>query len=602
MLEAKRIRIADFPEGESLWRVDWVGGIHKNPTVQTEHLITVFLTQLNCGSDTPFYPLNSKYLNTQYRRVAEIGVGLLPIVWIGSVWKNGIRIDDVKYVKRSLSVDTTLAKTIRFSDYSNPLIKSRLIPASQYPLGGRAWAHVQHAPLFALPFMGDPYGLLIPAIEVIRFYYIYSSSSARALFYGQYDSLYQDPELDYTTPVPSVKLTLCWFTRHSDAWMLARYIASKAIENRVKKIHSWATLKILNGADTEIPRSFFPFDGNTNLKVEGVQIIGDDGKSRFLATRLRNCSHPMPYSDVTIRIEEKPTDPQELEERTPIWYKTWPKGLDIASLPAKHDQEPDKNMERMLLEANEARFEALKGKKLIKEKILPKPKEYERKPKDSDENKKGLGTSEGTGGNSDNARVEISQNLAPDDEGSPMSLINFVNALAYLRSQGLNIATIQVGEDTGPYEGEIISFFARIGKTDRQWSVIHSDPPKQRGIMVARVGSDERYAYVLEIERDPYRNAEIYSVLIISSPFYAEIPEEELKSLKHECQLYGRWPPEDETRKYLRDSTFHRKPKQTASSKTITSTHVDDPVDPDMGKRIFAALERIGLATNRNYN
>lgn len=600
MLEAKRIRIADFPEGEALWRVDWMGNIQKNPTVQTEHLITVFLTKLNCDSNTPFYPLNSKHLNTEYRRIAEIGVGLLPIVWIGSVWQNGIRIDDVQYVTRSFSVDTTLAKTTKFSGYSDPLNKARLIPASRYPLGGKAWAHVQHAPLFALPFMGDPYGLLIPAIEVIRFYYIYSSYSARALFYGQYDSMYKDPELNSVTPVPSVKLTLCWFTKHSDAWMLARYIASTTVENRVKRIYSWVTLGILKGANTETPGSFFPFDGNTKLKVEGMQIIGDDGKPRFLVTRLRNCSHPMPYSDVTIRVEKKTTDPQELEERKPIWYKTWPKGLDIANLPAKHDQEPDKNMERMLLEANESRFAALKGKKLIKEKIPPKPKECERKPKDSDKDKNGLGTSEGTGGNSDTARVEISQKLAPDDKGYPMSLINFVNALAYLRSQGLNVATIQVGEDTGPYEGEIISFFARIGKTDRQWSVIHSDPPKQRGIMVARVGSDERYAYVLEIERDPYRNAEIYSVLIISSPFYAEIPEEELKSLKHECQLYGRWPPEDETRKYLRDSTFHRKPKQTASSKTITSTHVDDPVDPDMGKRILAALERVGLITKKS--
>lgn len=600
MLEAKRIRIADFPEGEALWRVDWMGNIQKNPTVQTEHLITVFLTKLNCDSNTPFYPLNSKHLNTEYRRVAEIGVGLLPIVWIGSVWQNGIRIDDVQYVARSFSVDTTLAKTTKFSGHSDPLNKARLIPASQYPLGGKAWAHVQHAPLFALPFMGDPYGLLIPAIEVIRFYYIYSSYSARALFYGQYDSLYKDPELNSVTPAPSVKLTLCWFTKHSDAWMLARYIASTTVENRVKRIYSWVTLGILKGANTEIPESFFPFDGNTNLKVEGMQIIGDDGKPRFLVTRLRNCSHPMPYSDVTIRVEEKPTDPKELEELTPIWYKTWPKGLDIANLPAKHDQEPDKNMERMLLEANEARFAALKGKKLIKEKIPPKPKEHERKPGDSDEDKNGLGTSEGTYGKSDAARAEISQNLASDDQGSPISLINFVNALAYLRSQGLNVTTIPVGENTAPHKGETISFFAKIGKTNRQWSVIHSNPPKQRGIMVARVGSDERCAYVLEIERDPYRNAELYSVLIISSPSYAEISETELESLIHECQLYGRWPPENETRKYLRDSTFHRKPKIADESKAETSTHVDDPVDPDMGRRIFAALERIGLVTNRS--
>lgn len=598
MLAAKGIRIADFPQGEALWRVDWMADIQKNPAVQTEHLITVFLTKLNCSGDAPFSPLNNKFLNTEYRRVAEIGVGLLSIVWTGSVWRNGCRVEDnAKYLSRSISVDTSLVKSIKFSDSSDSLSKVRLIPASQYPLGSKAWASVQHAPLFALPYSGDPCGLLIPAIEVIRFYYIYSTSSARALFYGQYDSLFSDPECDYGIPLPSVKLTLWWFAKHGDAWMLARYIASKTVKTRVEKIHNWITLGILKGADTKIAESFFPFDGNTNLKVEGTQIKGDDGKSRFLVTRLRNCSHPMPYSEVTIRIEKKSTDPKELEERTPIWYKTWPKGLDLKNLPAKHDQESDKNMGRMLLEENEERFEALRGKKLKTEKIPPKPKEHVRKPKESDEDKSGLGTSEGTYGKSDTIRAEITQDLAPHDYSPPMTLTNFVNALAYLCSKGLVVTTIQVGEDVGKYEDEKISFFTRIGTTNRQWSVIHDKPPKQRGLIVAQICSNKKYAYVLEIERDPYRNGERYSVLILSSPSYAEIPKIEFESLMQECRSIGRWPPEEYTRQYLRDSTFHRKSKKIVAAEAKISTRVDDPVDSDMGKRILAALGRIGLVT-----
>lgn len=598
MLAVKGIRIADFPQGEALWRVDWMENIQKNPAVQTEHLITVFLTKLNCSGDTPFSPLNNKCLNTEYRRVAEIGVGLLSIVWTGSVWRNGYRVEDnAKYLSRTISVDTSLVKSIKFSDSSDSLSKARLIPASQYPLGGKAWASVQHAPLFALPYSGDPCGLLIPAIEVIRFYYIYSTSSARALFYGQYDSLFSDPECDYEIPLPPVKLTLRWFAKHGDAWMLARYIASKTVKIRAEKIHNWVTLGILKGANAKIAESFFPFDGNTNLKVEGMQIKGDDGKSRFLVTRLRNCSHPMPYSEVTIRIEEKSTDPKELEERTPIWYKTWPKGLDLKTLPTMHDQEPDKNMEKLLLEANEARFQALRGKKLIIEKTPPKPKEHVHKPTESDEDKSGLGTSEGTYGKSDTIRAEITQDLAPHDYSPPMTLTNFVNALAYLRSKGLVVTTIQVGENVGEYKNETISFFSKIGTTNRQWSVIHDKPPKPRGLMVAQICSNKKYAYVLEIERDPYRNGDQYSVLVLSSPSYIEIPETELKSLMQECQSFARWPPRNQTRQFNRTSTPHRQPEKAVAA---GADHVDDPVDPDMGKRILAALGRIGLISKKD--
>ncbi|MDO9010339.1 MAG: hypothetical protein Q7U78_00825 [Gallionella sp.] len=596
MLEAKGIRIKDFPEGEALWRVDWLGDIHKNPALESEHLITVFLTKLKCSSDTPFNPLDRSFLDTEYRRIAEIGVGLLSIVWIGSVWRNGYRIDDeMKYATRLFSVDTSLVKPIKFSGSSDPLSKCRLIPASQYPLGSKAWASIEHAPLFALPYIGDQYGLLIPAIEVIRFYYIYSSSSARALFYGQYGSLFKDSECNSGISLPPVKLTLWWFAKHGDAWMLARYLASKVVKIRIEKIHDWVTLKNLKGANSEISESFFPFDGKTNLKAEGIKIKGEDGKSRFLVTRLRSCSHPMPYSDVTIRIEKKPTDPKELEELTPIWYKTWPKGLEKESLPFQHEQEPDKNMERILLEANEARFEALKGMKLIIEKMPPSPREHVRKPKESDENKTGLGTSEGTHGKSDAIRTEITQDVVPDDS-PPMTLINFVNALTYLRGKGLNVDTIQVGKNLDRFEGETISFFEKTGKAVRQWSVLHTKPPKPRGIIVAMVRNLERCAYAMEIERDPYRKAETYSVLIISLPSYAEIPITELESLMHDCQSYGRWPPENQTREFNRAYTSHRKPEKGAETDTA---HADDPVDPDMGKRIFAALVRIGLTSNQ---
>jgi len=152
----------------------------------------------------------------------------------------------------------------------------------------------------------------------------------------------------------------------------------------------------------------------------------------------------------------------------------------------------------------------------------------------------------------------------PDDDQAPMTLINILNALAYLRTKELKVSTIQVGNDSALFGEEAISFFEKLGKKNRQWSVIHIKPPKQRGLMVAKVSNLKGCAYVLEIERDPSRKGDTYSVLIISSPFHAEILTTELESLMMECQLHGGWPPaESLSRQYNRASTPHRKPEKS---------------------------------------
>lgn len=604
MLEAKGFRIKDFPEGDDLWRIDWMGNIHKNPPVPSEQLITIFLTKLNLPTSAAIYPLAPSALNTSYRKITEIGVGLLPLVWIGSVWRNGYRIDDgiVKYVAQSFSVDTTFAMPIQFSACSDPTLQSRLIPATEYPLGLTAWGKIRESQLFALPVNGDPYGMLIPAIEVIRFYYIFSSSSARALFYDQYASLINDPECNMDMPLPSVKLTLDWIAQHGDAWVLARYLASELVKSRVGKIYDWVQLNSMKYSEKGLNQSLFPFDGVTKLGVQGMYITGDDGNLRFLVTRLRRCSHPMPYSDVTIRVRKKPDIPEEVENLKPIWYQTWPKGLELKKLPYTSDQESDRNLFKIRLEANEERFESLRGRKLIKEYIPAKPKTHKRVPIKSDKKKRGLGTSEGTYSESDALSTEVTQTVAVKSETPSISFFNFIYALKYLRSSGLKVSTIQVGKSAFERYGEIISLFTKQGTSDRQWGVIQNEEHDPRGMFVAVVRNHNGCAYVMEIERDPHRASERFSVLVISSKGFSkdftDIPDSELESLMQECQLYGRWPPESAANKYKRESAPHRKHKDDSTNQETTEAKPQAPdaaADPDLGRRILAALGRLGL-------
>jgi hypothetical protein len=236
----------------------------------------------------------------------------------------------------------------------------------------------------------------------------------------------------------------------------------------------------------------------------------------------------------------------------------------------------------MLLDANEGRFSALSEMEL--EKIYAKSGQRithrKKKVQISDEIKNGLSTSEGRYIESNLRPVDINQNVIPEDHKTPPTLKSFLESLNFLRANNLKVNTIGVGEKREVLEGEIINHFQKKGRSNRQWSVIRSGATKLRGFIVAKVCTANGCAYVMEIERNP-SGSENFSILIIALPNFRDITNDEFNNLARSCELNGRWPPENEMRKYRREVTTHR-----------------NLPDANLGKRLLAALLRIGLVSN----
>lgn len=76
--------IDDFPDDDSLWRVEWIGGVGYNTSVPSDPRITVCLTQLPPGETNP---LSARARSWQTKTTAKISVGLLPYISIVSVWQ-----------------------------------------------------------------------------------------------------------------------------------------------------------------------------------------------------------------------------------------------------------------------------------------------------------------------------------------------------------------------------------------------------------------------------------------------------------------------------------------------------------------------------------
>lgn len=587
MQAASLFSINIFPHDDRLWRVDWMGVIQTNPAVLSEPTIRIFLTRLTkpFGKRVDAFDLGN--LDKSHRQHADVGIGVLPLIWIGSVWRNGRRVDDnLRLEEFSFHVDTAEAEEITFSAGTTNYPFKRLIPAFEYPLGPIAWASTQYAPLVALNDLNNGNEILIPSIELIRFYYVSSSSTARGLFTDQYDTLIEKSEIQTGVVKPNVKLSLPSEVLRRDAWILARYVTSERMHDQVKKIRDWVVAKNAGGWEKKsvgINSTIFPFIGETRLKAQGINISGEDGVSRILATRLLNCAHPFPYGEVSVEVETGPKNDNGEPGGPRIIYLGWPTGVVPEQKEFRNDQEADKNMARTLLDASEVRFEDLKGRKLKVIKVSSNKNKGEGIVFKGGEEKGGLGTSEGTYGESDVAPTELSQNFAVAQSPENVTLQNFFQALDILRKKkGLQVKTIGIGKSNSMVDEEVVSSFEKQGNSNRQWSVLrYSD--KLRGLIVAEIIHEGRYCYLFEIERDPNRVNDKYSVLAMATKSFSVIRNDELNLEATSCAMHGGWSKSGASRQYYRRFVPHR------------SEGTENTSDIKFSERIYAAIHRLGM-------
>lgn len=93
MAQQPIIEIAEFPHDNRLWRIDYLGAITSKLQYNNNMMIKVILRPVSDSTTADF----SQYIKFQvvnpewkeHRKIA-VNIGLLPILTIGSLWKNGV--------------------------------------------------------------------------------------------------------------------------------------------------------------------------------------------------------------------------------------------------------------------------------------------------------------------------------------------------------------------------------------------------------------------------------------------------------------------------------------------------------------------------------
>ena len=160
-----------FPQDDQYWRLDWLGTLERNPLVPSEPLIQAKLTLLDSHGSS----------DSGVEKWIQVGAGFLPKLIIGSVWLNGI----------CMGLNTAHMESVEFSDINIPYdivefmeagrarTPNRFeIPPFKYKVGGRGLAAKC---LVIKP--NDNIEIVIPTLEIVRFYYATSSKLARHILY-----------------------------------------------------------------------------------------------------------------------------------------------------------------------------------------------------------------------------------------------------------------------------------------------------------------------------------------------------------------------------------------------------------------------------------
>jgi hypothetical protein len=559
--------IDDFPDDDLLWRIEWFGGVGYNTSVPSDPLIDVCLTQLPPGETNP---LSARSRSSQTKRTVKISVGLLPYISIASVWQQQRPVvTDLAACRHQLRVNTSSSRMVALGDVAT---NANAIPRRSY-LFGASWPYVRRTLLVAIEQDGDPYAVMVPTAEIMRFYYTPSTRLAQALFWGEYNEAF-DAGRSGVFEGGVVKIHLRRWLEDQDAWTLARYLCSPVMQREAGRLYRGLRLDQLNSASLisepdQALRCGFPFEGPTTVRGIFLSLQGPtrDSPPRWLILRIERCSAPFPFDRVIVDRDNNsmPGENAGDENLIPAWAKCENKLEREVKTPApdvfQSNQEPGRGLDPLKIDVIEDRFEYLSGKKLVKEEKVVQRYRFSPMTVAANQILTGLGTGQGTWGpsNLQLAKLTTVQSQVQkrrDVPVLPASMETFVQAIELLaQERPCEVGLIGVGEADAAFGAHTLaSFPTHDPRKDRiAWAWIRKEN-RPRRVAIAEIRSGDKIAYALEIERTNQEHA----ILVLARIDLQKIDPVEWRAFLLMCARRRGWVSEDEVPGYQRKTTTHR--------------------------------------------
>lgn len=284
---------------ERIWRLDWFGECAYPGSVRryAQPCIKVSLSPLRCDPNDHAALLLPESTDHHHTNEPWVPIAALPLLAIGDLWQAGKRISSPDYQVEKFRHLEIHPESTAFVKAGLALEEHFLLPLSRHP-----W-HRHHTQSYCVSVaLGDQRRLLIPCIEIIRFYFGSSSNFLQRLFTAPLvpESLWSSKHLNPATR--HLHLILANHLSGLSAADIGRIAESKLAWRAAAGIYASCQKATATGHPA-YPYTGFPFEGNTDLGVSGMWLpFGDQETATFLAFRIRSCSHPFPFHSLSYEV------------------------------------------------------------------------------------------------------------------------------------------------------------------------------------------------------------------------------------------------------------------------------------------------------------
>lgn len=289
------LSIRQLTPDDRYWRIDWFGEFSYPPDQRrSQPNVRVAISPLACDPADTAALLSNIATSQNNQRLAWVPVGILGAVRIGDIWKNGQCALSPNYQTEKFTKLNIQKETTDFVKSGITLDGGFILPVSEHP-----W-HLQQTMSYCLKVkLANDKKIIIPCVELIRFYFGSSSKLLHLLFTRQMskEDFYKSMQLNEATGVLHLKLAaglsgmsaadIGRISLSHDAWRSARLIFDTCMAASVQR-------------ELIFPYTGFPFIGNTTLIATGKWLPHNHKPDQtFVVYHLNSCSHPFPFDSLS---------------------------------------------------------------------------------------------------------------------------------------------------------------------------------------------------------------------------------------------------------------------------------------------------------------
>lgn len=293
--------IADLSKDDLIWRLDWLGDCGYPMVIRRygQPSIKAVFSTLACGKNDQAALLMPGATDHHYQKEVWLAISALPILTIGSLWQNGLKIAEPEY-RIEVFCDLLInPETTSFIKAGKDIDGNFVLP-----LGNHPW-HRLHTHAYCV-MVSLPGGkrMVIPCIELIHFYFGSSGNFIQRLFTESLsaNTLWSSKTFDAKTQ--SLHLVLADRLSGVSASDIGRIAGSQLAWRSAAGIYS-SCMKASSQNLPIYPYTGFPFEGKTDLNVSGVWLpFGDKENDTFLVYRMNTCTRPFPFKKLTYDLAD----------------------------------------------------------------------------------------------------------------------------------------------------------------------------------------------------------------------------------------------------------------------------------------------------------